>query len=508
MKDLFEYKPEFFYGCTVKKRKIIEKKSISSSHYVYANYLVKTREWNISDENCKKAQLLFTKEWVDTYFFSPATASPQPNIKRFKVDRRPPLILEENIRDKPDQSIVVPSVKEESSNLLIAKEEFILEEDIITRKEEEDIENAPPILELEEEERFKDVNGNVIEIEVRGVKERNNIFFRLKDIMKAFEMPNLDITLREKTTSYEKGLHYKHFFIRVSQNMLFTTTIKKSLYLTYKGLLRVLFNSRKSNAEHFQDWAEDKLFTIQMGTKEKKDVLGANILNIKLENIRAVFSKYSQTFPCIYLLSLGKVGQLREDFGIASDIDDSLTVYKYGFTDDMKRRLGEHNRDYGKYQNVKIELELFSYIDPKYTSEAEGDIRDIFESFGKALKVQGRRELVTLNSKEFERIKKEYNRTGKEFAGVSEELHKENETLKIEIGKLKYELTIQEERKQNEIAQLKLTHQLELQREINEKDKYKTQLANMEIITSLKEEKYALKDAHSAQIQMFIDKIK
>jgi hypothetical protein len=30
----------------------------------------------------------------------------------------------------------------------------------------------------------------------------------------------------------------------------------------------------------------------------------------------------------------------------------------------------------------------------------------------------------------------------------------------------------------------------------------------MEIITSLKEEKYALKDAHSAQIQMFIDKIK
>ena len=69
MKDLFEYKPEFFYGCTVKKRLITKKKSIPDTEYLYANFFAKTKEWNMSDENCKKAQLLITKSWVDKYYF-------------------------------------------------------------------------------------------------------------------------------------------------------------------------------------------------------------------------------------------------------------------------------------------------------------------------------------------------------------------------------------------------------------------------------------------------------
>ena len=74
MKDLFEYQPEFFFGCTVKKRKIIERRNIPQREYVYANYLTKTKEWNLSDESSKKAQLLFTKEWVDTHFFTASSA--------------------------------------------------------------------------------------------------------------------------------------------------------------------------------------------------------------------------------------------------------------------------------------------------------------------------------------------------------------------------------------------------------------------------------------------------
>jgi hypothetical protein len=458
MSDLFDYNPEFFFGCTVKKRKIIEKKKIPKTDYIYVNYVVKTKEWNISDESCKKAQLLITKEWVDNHYFTMV---------------RPVFIEETSVITK--QNIVV-----EPTPIL----ESIIEP-VIEPVTEPVIENAPPLLELEENEKFKDINGNILEIEVRGQKSRNNIFFKVTDVMKAFKMPNLDIALREKTTNYEKGLHYICFNRVFSQKILLSEDANKkhktSLYLTYKGLLRVLFNSRTGNAEHFQDWAEDKLFTIQMGEKEQKDVLGAKLLNIELKNIQAVFNKYSQSFPCIYLISLGKVKELRESFEISSTVDDSLTVYKYGFTGDLSRRLGEHNRDYSKYPNVKVELELFNYIDPKYTSDAENDIRDIFESYDKTLDVPGRKELVALNVSQFTRIKKEYSRTGREFAGSSEELQKEISKLKDEIKDLNHK-----------ISQQQLTFQLELQKEKSEKERYKKDFEHLQEMTALKEEKYTL----------------
>jgi hypothetical protein len=444
MKDLYDYKPEYFYGCTVKKRLIIKKKNIPSTEYVYANFLTKTKEWNLSDESCKKAQLLFTKSWADASFFN----------------------LNSNA------SVLLES-RENVNNDAI--------EEPVNITPEDNVELAPSILELEDFEKFRDCDGNIVEIEVRGEKHRNGIYFKVKDVMKAFDMPNLDCSLRDERGNYKINIHYKNF-IRVTQGSSLSTAIKKQLYITYKGLIRVLFASNAGTAEKFQDWAEDKLFTIQMGTQEKKEILGTEILNVNLENYRAVFGKYSQGFPCIYLLSLGKVGELRETFGINANVDDNSTVYKYGFTCDIKRRLGEHNKDYGKMPNVNIDLELFNYIDLKYTSEAETDIRDIFESFDRALDITGRKELIALNIKQFDRVKKEYVRTGREFAGATKELQDEITRLKAEI------------------IEMKLKHQLELLHERSEKEKYKTRAETFEYISTLKE-------THYAQIQSLVEKI-
>jgi hypothetical protein len=424
IKDMFEMNPTFFYGCTVKKRQIIQRKKIPESEYVYATFIAKTKEWKLSDETCKKAQLLITKKWVDEHFFE---------------------------KTKP---IVKPGEIEEDT-----------------------LEEAPPLLILDESEKFKDDHGNILNVEVRGERSRDKVYFNVQDVMVAFQMPNLDITLREQRTNYEKNIHYKCFIRSQQHNVLsqsnkpktytdLVTSIQKTsktLYLTYKGLLRVLFASRSGNAERFQDWAEETLFTIQMGTLEKKEELGARILNIHVDNYRAVFSKYSQSFPCIYLLSLGKVGELKTELGISSDIDDSLTVYKYGHTIDMKRRLGEHGKDYSKYKSVNLDLEVFNYIDSKYTSEAEGDIRNMFDSFGKSLMIDGRNELVALNTKEFDRIKKEYTRTGREYAGATQ-------ILQEEITKLT-----------NELKFSKL-----------ETERYKTLVETNQIIYQLKEANYEL----------------
>ena len=462
MKDLFDYKPEFFYGCTVKKRLITKKKAIPDTEFVYANFFARTKEWNMSDESCKKAQLLITKSWVDKYYFRSEDADQAVAPSPVPSPVPSPII----VAPIPSPSILL--VQEE-------QKEDIKQDDSERKEDKEVIENAPPILELTDEEKFHDTDGNIIEIETRGEKERNKILFKVNDVATGFDMPNLDHTLRDMTCNYKINIHYKKYYIRVLGRQAPRTTIKKRLYLTYKGLLRVLFASNAERAEKFQDWAEEKLFTIQMGTTEAKEVLGTEILNIKIENYRAVFGKYSQGFPCIYLLSLGKVSELRETFGISAEINGDLTVYKYGFTCDIKRRLGEHNNDYGKLKNINVELELFNYIDLKHTAEAEADIRDIFEAYDNVLDVSGRNELVALNTKQFERIKKEYVRTGREFAGATKELQDEVARLKTEI------------------IEMKLKHQLEVQ-------EYKNRAERAEYINELKEK-------HYQEIRVLIDKM-
>jgi hypothetical protein len=150
-------------------------------------------------------------------------------------------------------------------------------------------------LELEDEEKFHDTDGNILEIETRGERDVDKIFFRVRDVMKRFDMPKLDIVLLRNDRGYERGLHFKTFHRFNDQiNYLCIKSFKsfkreKSLFLTYTGLLRVLFVSRNKNAETFTIWATQKLFTMQMGSKEAKEILGTEVLNIKIENYRAVF---------------------------------------------------------------------------------------------------------------------------------------------------------------------------------------------------------------------------
>lgn len=431
--DLFIYHTSFFIGCKDKKRKIIERKKIPTTDYVYANFINKTKEWNITNETSKKAQLLLSKSWVDQYYF-------------------------------PDMSKLPDEPKELSEEL--SKEFNEVVEEFIP------YETIPNLLELEDHEKFKDSTGNCLDIEVRGERNKNKIYFKVKDISELFGIPNLKYTIIHKEKGYERGIHYQTFITVTidhrDKNNINKNDPNKSLFLTYKGLLRVLYTTRNKNAEHFTDWADDKLFTIQMGTTQQKEVLGTSILGIKLENYKAVFNKYSQNFPCIYLLSLGKVKDLKLIYQLNEELDDHLTVYKYGFTMDMKRRLAEHQRDYGKLCNV--ELEIFNYVDVKYTSEAEGDIRDLFDSFDKSINVQGKNELVVLNQKQLDRVKKEYTRTGREYAGATQVLQEEIANLKQEI--------------------IKVNHQLELQ--CLETEKYKTLVNTNDHIYQLEKKNYEL----------------
>lgn len=62
----------------------------------------------------------------------------------------------------------------------------------------------------------------------------NGIYFKVKDASVAFNMLYLNDVILNKNSSYTEFLDYKYFSI----------TNKNELFLTYEGLLRVLFVSK------------------------------------------------------------------------------------------------------------------------------------------------------------------------------------------------------------------------------------------------------------------------
>ena len=307
--------------------------------------------------------------------------------------------------------------------------------------ENDTIEEAPRILLLEDKEKFRDTDGNIVEIETRGNKIYNNIYFKVTDVSAGFNMKSLKTSLLTKHRGYERNIHYKTFLIAVSNrdHKTINKNNKTSLYLTYSGLLRVLFVSRNKNVERFQEWAMKTLFTIQMGKEEEKVKLGTSILNIPEKTYRAVFNKHADKLPSIYLIYLGNVKELRKTFEIDNSFPDDSGVYKYGFTDDLGRRVGEHEDKYGKLENVKIVLTTFHGIDPKYLRDAENDIKEECNAYEINLQTEGYKELIVLNKKQLEHVKKNYGRIGRDYAGHSAELQEQIVKLKDEILKLNYE---------------------------------------------------------------------
>jgi hypothetical protein len=375
-----------------------------------------------------------------------------------------------------------------SAKLMISKE--WVEKFMIKSKEPKEV--IPDILELNDNEKFKDADGKIINIEVRGERNRKNCYFKVSDISKGFEMPNIKKIITGDDANYKSNKHYKYFNIIIGNN-LSINTIKKTLYLTYSGFIRMLFVSRNKNAEVFHDWAEEKLFTIQFGKIEQKEELASELLSVDIKAIREVFNKSSISVPCVYLFSLGKVKDLRDTFNISQDIDDESIVYKYGMTKDMDRRIKEHIADYGKMKNVEFKLELYSYIDVQYISNAEQDIRNLFNGLDMNLEVPGRSELVVIKKKHYNVVKTQYITINNMYAGHTKELQKKIEELKHTIEKLNDKLKYEKEKIEDQIKIQKLEYENIIQKEKYEKESYKEKFESSKIIFDLTIKNYELR---------------
>jgi len=334
---------------------------------------------------------------------------------------------------------------------------------------------APDILEIEDEEKFKNSDGQIINITIRGKRESKECYFRVKDVSKEFDMERLQGTLIHEDGSYKLNKHYKYFTIVYNGNPVIDDS-KNELYLTYIGMLKVLFSSRSGNAETFQEWASDTLFTVHLGNEENKYELVKSMFGgASIHAIKEAFKVSSGKTPCVYLFVIGSAKKLIDE----NKYSDNDLLLKYGYTDDLPRRSTEHERNYRKLFNIEhIELICFSVIDPKYTADAETSISNYFKT--DKVEFNTSKELVVLNKSELDKTKKHFNMIKNSYIGCYKEMSEKineleqrlkDEQNKHELTRKDYECYQKKSIKELELIKERLTNELELT-----KEKFKSEL--------------------------------
>ena len=318
----------------------------------------------------------------------------------------------------------------------------------------------PPIID-DDDLQFKDVDGTVLEITMRGERTPQGIFFSVEDIEAAFAMPRLHEYLLRDDCGYTIQAHYRKFDKSSAPPAV---TRFPALYLTFAGLQHLVSTSSNQVAKRFGEWMRDIVFAAWFGTTEQRVQVSAKILNVDAEHLTAVMGKCANPIACVYLIDIKRES-------------DGRRVYKYGRTNNVRRRFREHITTYG----ADIELVKFGLIPVSSCVQAENDLRNFVKGFA----YQGNEdladkvELIQLNDEELELTGAEILRIANAFGGdMRDQLslyEKQITDLKhkhqLEIKDLQHQLDLRD--RDIELAEYK--HQAELaearhQLELKDKD--------------------------------------
>lgn len=366
---LKEKVPTFFSGCSASIGKIIEKKNIPKDMVLWVSYSKKDGWRHVDPTTVRKRKLFLRKEWV-----------------------------EQNIPGYGDNNMML------------------------------DLEPAPPLLELEEHEKFRDAKGQVVNIEVRGKRDVDKIWFRARDVETMIEMTDITVTLSNNESTFLRTDDYEYFIpleTKIPCELSNKTTRRKTVFLTYQGLLRLLFVRRHPIARQFQKWAARILFTHAHGSMEQKEDLGADLMGVRIETLREVLNCSVDDFPCVYLFGLGSAANVRDT--IPNRLPDETTIFKFGFTGDLKRRTEDHSKTFGRH----ITLKWHVYVDPTYLSQAEVELKKALAGF--LVDHPKHTELVGINDRVLNStIHCIFKNIGKQYAGRLREMQEKMERMRLE----------------------------------------------------------------------------
>ena len=138
--------------------------------------------------------------------------------------------------------------------------------------------------------QFRDDQGYVHEVEVRGEKTKEGIRFSWKDVKNLFGMDNDNVRHMLDQAEYDIFCSAKPVDCTglAEQNNRGQQT---STYLTYNGLLKIIFASRSGTAYRFQDWASNIIYSAHLGTTEERLGVAAAVVDTDVESMRMYFEE-------------------------------------------------------------------------------------------------------------------------------------------------------------------------------------------------------------------------
>jgi len=233
LNDLITFDRPFFVGCIDKPRKTIQKKNIPDDQYWFATYSKQRGVWSPALPENKKAKVLISHDWAHN------------NLPKITG-------IQDTYKYKP----------------------------------------LPSLLELSENEKFRDGQGNVHQVEVRGKKTKDGIRFKCKDVARVFEMDSIDHHIQRMLDSSEYDIFCSggstNWVEPPEQNM---GVYQASTYLTYNGLLKIIFASRSGTAYRFQDWATNIIYTAHLGRIDERLDVAASVIDTDVESMRMYFEE-------------------------------------------------------------------------------------------------------------------------------------------------------------------------------------------------------------------------
>ena len=392
--DDIKSKARVFAGSARNAREMIRQRKVPSDAYVYLRKQPATTTYKKTDGSASQDRVYFTEDFAKTI-----------------SELNPAATREQVVSSKPK----------------------------VTSEEAIEQEKTPEIIELHDDEKFRDDEGNIIEIETRGERTYDGIYFRVKDVSSGFGIESLKTTLLKQDSGYKRKVDYKVFACTEVSNVYRKTTstasARKFLFLTYTGLNRVLTVTRNSKTVKFQKWALETLFVAQMGSAIERSIVAQRIQHS------------SFTFSGLYLIKIASVSTVRHKMLFNDSVQDDDGVYKFGRAEQINARYQQHTKD-PVYVDLGQTLEIIcaSFVPEQFLVEAEQSLRSkVYPSHGHAY--SGKKELIVLNAKQlrdvvrvYESIKTNYSTMVSTTSQYIVDLRNELNETKLEVANKNIEI--------------------------------------------------------------------
>lgn len=227
-------------------------------------------------------------------------------------------------------------------------------------------------------------------------------------------------------------------------------------------------------ADVFSVKSNKLLFYMDMDANYNYQKNNPDLIDVVDNSMKLLFEKTN--FEAIEYTT---VKDLRKSMNIDPKYPDDSIICKYGFTDDLSRRLTEHIKTYKKIDGCELRLKQYCYVDPepKNLRKAEKTIKIFVEEQGWKLNYQDNQELFVVSNKEMERVVDKYDVIAQKFLGKCSELINalkyEQEKFKREIQAKEHEIKLRDHEIKSKDYELKLKDQeikiLKLEQQLSNK---------------------------------------